>query len=52
MRKIIENQDMELELEILMKNIDRDFPTAAEKLLANLGLEHLIQFNQKRGEKE
>lgn len=52
MRKIIENLDVELELEILMKNIDRDFPRAAEELLANLGLAHLIKFQPKRGEKE
>ncbi|MEM2924787.1 MAG: hypothetical protein QXJ68_03770 [Methanocellales archaeon] len=44
--------DVESEVELLMKNIDRDFPLAAEKLLANLGLKHLIQFNRKRGEKE
>jgi hypothetical protein len=49
------NSDIEFELEILMKNLSEDFPAAAEKLLANLGLKHLIQFNQlkqKRGEKE
>ncbi len=41
----------ELELEVLMKNLSRDFPAAAEKLLANLGLAHLIQhqFNHSNG---